>query len=212
RDCRFGARRLLFGRIASEGAIYDRLDLSNNVYDRIRPDLRVRRDVEDALAFDLASVPFTLVQARARRIVVRSTDQVPTKQLVQELARRQRVVLLGFDSGRALDSTSDLPAMPDTRLYRCASFLEQACLVHFARRCVFLTEGDFGSHIYVPPFMGRNVVAIAPASIFKLGTTPIEFWNERVFRFGGQIRPVTVEDLFSSPDSLQRRLDDLLSC
>lgn len=70
-------------------------------------------------------------------------------------------------------------------------------------RCVFLTEGDFGSHIHIPPFMGHDVVAIAPQSLYDFESTPIEFWNGSVFRFGGQTRPAVAEDVFSSDASIE---------
>ena len=79
-------------------------------------------------------------------------------------------------------------------------------------------KGDFGSHIYVPPFMGKDVFAIAPRSVYQLdtlpgvrwSTTPIEFWNRKVFRFGGQIFAKISEDVFDSPQSMLKLVEEII--
>lgn len=205
--CTFGCHRTLLER---EGNIYDRLDLGNNLYKKIEPDLRIRDEVERQIGFDLME-PYVLVQTRARQIVVRSQDIVPKEDLIRALARRVRVVLLSFHTGRTFDSFSQFDASLGCTPYACRSFVEQACLVHFAKRCVFFTEGDFGSHMYVPPFMGKEVVAIAPRSIYELGTTPIEFWNRNVFPSGGRIIPRVSEEMLSSRHNISETVDEVLS-
>jgi hypothetical protein len=207
RGCTFGAPRILYGRLTSVGDIYERLNLGNNTFSRISPDLSVRPGLEKALGFDLGSEKYILVQSRARKTLQPSSATIPVLPLVGELHRHMRVILLGFDTGRTLDSTSEFAELRQAQSYRCGSFAEQACLVHFARHCVFMTEGDFGSHIYVPPFLGRDVVAVAPRDVYAIGTTPLEFWNRNVFRFGGQIRPLISEDLFATADSLRSAFD-----
>jgi hypothetical protein len=139
--------------------------------------------------------PYALVQTRMRNIWRRSTATIDRNAIVEALGRRFRVVLLEFGEIRRDDSFSAFDDVPGVARVAVQGFPEQSCLVHHARANVFLTEGDFGSHIYVPPFLGRDVVAIAPRDVYELGTTPIEFWNGSVFRFGGGIRPVVAEDL-----------------
>jgi hypothetical protein len=196
--------------LLAEAGIYESLDLDNNVFKRIEPDLSVRGAVEEKLGWDLET-PFVLCQTRSREIVVRSEELVPKERLIEALARRTRVVQLSFSTGRHLDSYSSFADKPNCSLYHCGSFVEQACLVHFARHCLFFTEGDFGSHIYVPPFLGKDVVTIAPADVYELGTTPIDFWNRTVFRFGGQIIPKISEQVFASDESMMGVADGLLS-
>jgi hypothetical protein len=200
-----------------EGNIYEALDLENDVFEKILPDFSVRRAIEEKLGWNLET-PFVLVQTRSREIVVRSKDLVPKEQLIEELVRRFNVVLLSFRTGRYLDSYSSFNKIANCYSYDSKSFLEQACLVHFAKHCVFFTEGDFGSHIYVPPFMGKDVFAIAPRSVYQLdtlpgvrwSTTPIEFWNRKVFRFGGQIFAKISEDVFDSPQSMLKLVEEII--
>lgn len=194
----------LFGWSRNDGVmdIYDLLDVENNLYRRIEPDLCVRSVVEAQLGWSLDE-PYLLIQTRRRDAATDqpSADTIDIEPLVQELSRHVRVVLLAFDTGRWLDSNSEFGEQAGCYQYACSSFPEQACLIHHARHCVFFTEGDFGSHIYVPPFMGRDVTAVASRSIFGLESAPIDFWNQRVFRFGGQIIPAEAEDVFGSDEA-----------
>ena len=191
------------------GDIYARLDLSNNVYRRIEPDLALRRSLEERLGWSLDE-PYVLVQARRRDKAQASVDRLSehaVARLLGRLAGRLRVVLLGFATGRWLDSYSAFaPGLAGAR-YDCRTFPEQACLIHFARHCLFLSEGDLGSHTYVPPLMGRDVTVLAPRSIFSLESSPVEFWNRNVFRFGGQMIPEASEDLEEHESPVYGRLE-----
>ncbi|MCO6452814.1 MAG: hypothetical protein J5I90_18675 [Caldilineales bacterium] len=187
-----------------KSSIYEWLDPDNNLYRQITPDLSVCETVAEKLGWPL-SEPFILCQTRHRDESPRSTDLIPTaglNALLGQISQHFRIVLLSFNTGRAMDSYSMFDHNPNFYTYHCSGFPEQSCLIHHAARCLFFTEGDFGSHIYLPPFMGKEVFAVAPHSVYQLGTTPIDFWNENVFRFGGQIIPLTAEASFSSADAI----------
>ena len=190
-------RGFVFGcdpdRIEAEADIGEGLAVENNLYARIAPDLTVRPEVERRAGFDL-SEPYILVQTRQRRVGPTSAP-VPAAQVIRALSPQMRVVRLSFETGRLLDSFSRFDGDQDCVDYAARSFPEQACLIHFAARCVFLTEGDFGSHTYVPPFMGKDVVAVAPRSVYTPWRDAIDFWNRAVFRFGGQLIPHVAEEL-----------------
>jgi|GEM_PF-1902659 len=195
-----------------EGDIYDQLDLSNNIFKRIEPELMVLNKVEEKLGWSLTK-PFVLCQARQRDIPQASEDSLPgekLEQFIETLAGEVNVVLLSFNTGRWLDSYSSFENYPGCSYYHCSSFPEQACLIHFAKHCLFFTEGDLGSHTYVPPFMGKDVTVVAPHSVYQLVSAPIDFWNQEVFRFGGQMLPRTSEDVFSSTSSQLAFIDELL--
>lgn len=206
-------RGLAFGcdpdRIEQDADIFERLDLEANLYQPVAPDLLVRPEIERRLGFDL-SEPYVLVQTRMRH-VGRQSAAVPADDFLKALADRMRVVLLSFDTGRAFDSFSRFDEGARGVRYTARSFPEQACLVHFARHCVFLTEGEFGSHIYVPPFMGRDVTLIAPRSVDERFRSNIEFWNRSVCRFGGQIHPRISEQVLASPQAVRALVDAVLS-
>jgi hypothetical protein len=181
------------GRIEHDADIGDRLELTGNRYVPLVPDLTLRGEIERQIGFNLTE-PYVLVQGR-QRPVGPSSAPLPAAAIVRGLARQMRVVRLWFETGRRLDSFSRFDPRTDCVDYHARTFPEQACLVHFAARCVFLTEGDFGSHTYVPPFMGKDVVAIAPRRVYEPWRGAIEFWNREVFRFGGQIIPQLAEDV-----------------
>ena len=122
-----------------------------------------------------------------------------------------RVVLLSFDTGRAFDSFSRFDPSLRCLHYRGRSFPEQACLIEFARRCVFFTEGTFGGHLYVPPLMGKDVVAIGPRSVDTEWSAIIDFWNRHVCRFGGQIVLKVSEDVLASGRSTRELADEIVS-
>jgi hypothetical protein len=196
-----------------DGEVYERLDVQNNVYAKINPDLSVAKSVEEKLGRPLTK-PYILCQTRRRDCAQPSSDALPWKKvtrLVELLTTEMDVVLLSFDTGRYADSYSEFELATSGIHYHCTSFPDQACLIHFAQHCLCFTEGDFGSHIYVPPFMGRDVTAIAPRSIYEIGSTPIDFWNQNVFRFDGQIIPEVAEEVLVSNARRSRLARQILS-
>ena len=205
-ECIFGADRRLFGAIPAEGSIYDQMDHRNNLYAPIAPDLSQRAGLEERLGFSLDE-PYVLIQGRRRDTAQRSSGEIDQDRLIGALAERGRVVLADFSTGRAHDSYSRFD-LPDVHRVELSAFPEQSCLIHSAAACVFLTEGDFGSHMYIPPLLGRDVWSVAPGDVYELGTTPIDIWNHHVFRWGGGIRPVRAEQL-TDPARLADFCDDI---
>lgn len=63
----------------------------------------------------------------------------------------------------------------------------------------------------MPPFMGKDVTSVAPRSIYSLHSAPVDFWNQRVFRFGGRIIPGAAEDTLTSPATIEKAAGDILS-
>lgn len=197
----------------SRGSIYGLLNTNNNVFKKIEPDLDYLSSVEKKLGWKLTE-PYILCQSRRRDTPQACDDEFPKEKLEQFLGvlsknSNIKIVLLSFNTGRRNDSYSDL-AYQGCWEYQCDNFPEQACLIHFARHCLFFTEGDLGSHIYVPPLMGQDVTMIAPQSIYDLESAPIEFWNREVFQFGGQIIEETSEKIFDSVNSMQQFSEELV--
>lgn len=190
--CRFGIDR--FDAAPGTGDIYEGLDLENNLFRRIVPAREQLPGLEERAGFPLDE-PFVLVQSRQRDIGARSDALIDEAAIVATLAKRTRVVWLGFTTGRKLDSYSEPATTEGVHTLTIGSFAEQSCLIDKASACVFFTTGDFGSHLYVPPFLGRDVLAVTPRDVLEIGTAPIAFWNENVFRFGGRLEPVVAETL-----------------
>ncbi len=211
-------KSLLFSYVFSPdlkgaGNIYEKLDLDNNEFKKIEADLSVTDTVEEKLGWRLAE-PYVLCQIRIRETREISGDVLPKAEmnrLFSALGENLKVVLLSFSTGRQFDSYSVFDDSPTCFRYSCGSFPEQACLIHFASHLLFFTEGDFGSHIYVPPLMGRDVTAVAPRSVFEiLATSPVRgeradaltFWNRKVYRFGGQVIPRVAEEVFATEERI----------
>lgn len=190
-----------FGITPEHTGIYDKLDTSKNIFKKIEPDFSLLEKVQGKTQLSLDK-PFILCQMRNREIILRSKDDVNYEDIIKELSSKCPVLLLSFNTGRKLDSYSTFDSLPGCYSYQASTFTEQALLIYFARICLFFTEKDFGSHMYVPPLMGKNVYTVAPASVYKLGTAPIDYWNSSVFRFGGRIIPIKSDDL-STPNSIK---------
>ncbi|WP_141699198.1 hypothetical protein [Candidatus Thiosymbion oneisti] len=184
-----------------------------DIYQKIEPDFTVLNAVEKQLGWNLTE-PFVFCQTRMRDTDQLSKDILPRgklAKLIEAVAREVKVVLLSFHTGRWLDSYSEFENYPNCFRYPCKSFPEQACLIHFAKHCLFFTEGDFGSQIYVPPFLGKDVTAIAPSTVYRIGSTPIDLWNRNLFRFGGQIIPKVSEEVFASKNNMMKVVIDTLN-
>lgn len=205
--CIFGVDRTYYGFCGHYGNIYNRFDFltKNNFYTSITPDLNSKREIEEKLRFSL-NRPYILIQNRSRKIGPQyGMLQHETQKIIVSLAQHMPIVLLSFHTGRLFDSESSVESPgANCLVYQSESFREQGTLIYHAHNCVFFTEGDLGSHTYLPPFMGKNVIIIAPQSIFSQPSAPIVNWNTHIFRFGGQMIPFPAELLFNSDSSLQQ--------
>ena len=195
------------------GGIYGSLETKNNIYRKLEPDLGVLPSVQDQLGWVL-SEPFVLCQTRhreTRQLSGQLLPQVEIRKLIDRVAERIKVVLLSFDTGRAFDSYSRFEDSAGCFAYCCRSLPEQACLISFAKHCLFFSEGDLGSHVYVPPMMGKDVSVVAPQSIYQLESAPLEFWNRDVFRFGGRIIPLASEHVLATDSTIRQTARRVLS-
>ena len=207
--CVFGVDPRYYGGPGEHpGSIYAKLDLENNRHRKIEPDPSARAEIEKQVGFSLEK-PYVLMQLRKRAIGPQSGCPLDEKLLIDELSRHAPIVLLSFNTGRYLDSTSNAQETGKATVVNLGSFVEQSCLIAYAHRCVFLSEGDLGSHTYLPPLMGKNVVIVASKEIFERPSAPIDLWNEKVFRFGGQMIPWPWERVAETKESLRARVDAL---
>jgi hypothetical protein len=191
-NCHFGVDRRYYPRSTLNGAIYRQLSGANNIFAKIKHDEGFRASLEERLGFAL-SEPYLLVQTRNRLVGPQSGRGFDPMPLLQELAKKIKTVVLGFDSQRFMDSGSKLNT--SDRMYQLdvRSFKEQSCLIHYAQRCLFITEGDLGSHTYLPPMMGKDVYVLASSGVFERDSAPINEWNKSIFSFGGQMLRVDAE-------------------
>lgn len=196
KGCKFGCDRITFDFNNHDGNIYEHLDIQNNVYKKINCSKEVCNNLKKKIG--LKDRPFILIQDAKRDIVQRSKETSNKELLIKKLSEIYDIVLLSFKTGRNKDSFSEFKKINNTYEYECNSFTEQTCLISMAETCIFFTEGDFRSHIYVPPFVGKDVYAIAPEDVYTLNTSPVEFWNKNVFRFDGNIKCYTNKFLYDT--------------
>lgn len=190
--------------------IYSKNIIPHNSFAKILPNFEVKKEIEKSLGFALDE-NYILCQTGNRQIITRSADIIDKEAIILDLAKDQKVILLSFNSGRNLDSGSTFEKIYDNVYeYKCREFKEQSCLIYFSKFCVFFTEGDFRSHNYVPPFLGKNVISIAPKSVFALGNAPIDFWNREIFKFGGKIIAVESEELQKDHRAIKNYLSQAL--
>lgn len=200
-------RGLTFGY----GGLYLNLDLDNNLFARINPDLSQKDTIKEDVGFNIEKEPYVLIQTATRKRG-KTDEKLPVETMLANINTKYKVVLLGFDTMRNLDSYSEIATTRDFVTYKATNFVQQGCLIHFARKCVFFTEGDFRSHIYVPPFMGRDVYAVAHEMVYNLPTAPIDHWNKNVFKFGGHIKPVSLNNnLLADEGKLKKVINETIN-
>ena len=176
------------------GGIYNnpsnQLNLNNNEYTKIQPS-DCKKKIEDKLNFSLEE-PYILCQTGWRSHIGISHAEIDYESYLSEFIKKYNVILLDFETGRSHDSYSKFKNKYIN--YQCKSLSEQSVLITNADKCIFFTEGDFRSHLYLPPMMGKDVHIIAPQDVWNLHSAPYQFWNKNVFKFGGQIIPHVLED------------------
>jgi hypothetical protein len=182
-----------------------RLNLFNNKYIKFEADLKVQSDIENHLNINLDE-PYILCQTAARDIVKRDKTELHIDEFIISLSQHMPVICLGFDVSKKLNSKSAFDIESENVvLYNANTLNEQSCLIEKSKHCVFFSEGDFRSHMYVPPLFGKSVTAIATEAVFNsvsafpgMTNAPINFWNEHVWNFGGKIEPLYYEEIASS--------------
>lgn len=203
--CVFGVDRRFYVFKTHYGRIYNQFDflISNNTYTRIVADRSIMNIVAAELGFSL-NKPYILIQGRHRNIGPQYGKlDYQIKGFIQMLAQYMPVVLLSFKTGRYLDSSSEFQVDYNNCFsYIATSFYEQSILIDSAYKCVFFTDGDLGSHTYLPPFMGKDVFVIAPESIFSQHSSPINEWNKYIFHFGGRMIPYAIESILVSHENI----------
>tara|TARA_R110002153_G_scaffold29946_12_gene91881 strand:- start:459 stop:1481 length:1023 start_codon:yes stop_codon:yes gene_type:complete len=207
--CEFGK----CGIYGPERKPHGRLNVPNNVYKKFTADLSKQKMIEDKLGISLDE-PFILCQSGARSIVQRDKTILDIDDFIIAMSKELPVICLGFDTGKFLDSKSTFNNIESKNIYHCnlSTLQEQSCLIAKAKHCVFFTEGDFRSHMYLPPFFGKSVTAVASRAMFEPtisdhvatepGKTnaPLDFWNEHVWNFGGKITPLYYEKISGTND------------
>ncbi len=170
------------------GSIYEgRLSLDNNEYKQIDVNFKNKTRIQNKIDINLDK-PFILCQTGFRDgkgYTNKSKVKIDHELIFNKINSELPVLCLDFNSGRYWDSSSNFNNIFDT--YKCKGFDEQSILISCAEHCIFTTEGDFRSHLYLPPMLGKDVHVIASKEVLQLPSASSKYWNENIFDFGGKM-------------------------
>ena len=197
---KFGANRFCFGLDTEHATIYDGSNLKQNKYTQLRTKNKSTAGVEGDYIF---------VMTASRSQIVRDNKTLDIESILNALSSLGEVIVGEFKTVRTNETEPISHSNQQVRRHSISNLEEQVNLINFAKVCVFISEGDFRSHTYVPPMAGRDVFVIGSSGIYKNGD--IEGWNRHVFNFGGQIIPLPVELIDPKSQSGYERLCNILS-
>lgn len=188
----------LNGVFFDHGTIYENCDHTINYFKKIEPDFTQIDSLSNELGFDITKEKYTYIQSGFRTIVTRSKQTIDFDYILEKISNiNQKIVISNFFTNRYNDTLCRY-GNTNQKIIDVSNFKKQSCLIHFANKNLFFSEGDFRSHNYVPPFMGKDVYSVAHQDVFSIGTTPIDFWNKNLFKFGGQIIPIKINERIES--------------
>jgi len=104
---------------------------------------------------------------------------------------KTKKIFMVFHSSRVFDSHGSIDA---SRLSNSITQVlvetlsQQLELIASADFCVFFTQGDLRSHVYLPPLIGKDVYVVSSDQIANYSY--IDHWNKNVFNFGGKIKMI----------------------
>jgi len=152
----------------------------------------IKSKLQKEINLDLDS-PYILCQTgyRGGHYTEKSNTKIDHSKIFNNLQLDLPILYLDFNSGRYFDSTSNFKV----KSYSCSNFNEQACLISLSSYCIFTTEGDFRSHTYIPPMLGKDVHVVASNEVLNLPSESSDFWNRNIFHFGGKIHTYEYEKL-----------------
>jgi|9_EtaG_2_1085328.scaffolds.fasta_scaffold53027_1 hypothetical protein len=184
-------------RPGGRGGIYNhvqnKLDLNNNHYVKFNYDTTKTQTIQNRLGFSIND-DYVLCQTAFRVGYDNCKVKIDYRKVLNSLVKNDKVVLVDFNTNRLNDSYSNFENSKHT-VIQVNDIREQSVLIHHAKRCIFLSEGTLRSHTYLPPMFGKDVEIVSSNYIFNTKQSPIEFWNENVFLFGGKMIKNIYEEL-----------------
>ena len=180
------------GSIYSNGKFLDNNKFTKINIGTISNFSNIKEKIQNKINLDL-NKPFILCQTgyRGGHYTEKSNVKIDHNKVFNNLQSDIPILYLNFNSGRYFDSTSNF----EVESYSCNNFNEQACLVLLSAYCIFTTEGDFRSHTYIPPMLGKDVHVVTSNEVLKLPSSSSDFWNDNIFNFGGKMYTYEYEKL-----------------
>lgn len=192
----FGAQRNRFEAFPGKfqhPTIYTNYILTDNIF----LNLLQLIDTRESTRFQnlaTGSRPLILVQRAERELVIRNDARMNEFQILEELSKFGKVVLMEYTPSRTFDTSGVFNSEFKYERITFNSLAEQVALLLHADICVSFSHGDFRSHNYIAPFLGKVGYSIAPFEILK--NSAFELWNEKVFP--GKIVAIPSDNLLAS--------------
>lgn len=201
-------KNLIYGVDFNHDTIYQNCDVKINKFQKIEPDLSCLNEICNQLEFDLTKEDFIYIQSGFRDIVTRSKKIINFDYIFDKISNNNcKIVIANFFTNRSNDTLTRYGNI-EKQIINVTNFKTQSCLIYFAKKNIFFSEGDFRSHNYVPPFLGKDVYSVAYDDVFNIGTTPIDYWNNNLFVFGGKIIPVVLNDNIDSYEQILKIINE----
>lgn len=198
----------IYGVEFDHGTIYEDCDIKINKFVKIEPDLTYIEQISNEVGFDITKENYIYIQSGFRNIVTRSKKIIDFDYIFDKISDcKHKIILSNFFTNRSNDTITRYGKF-ETNIVNVPNFKKQSCLINFAIKNIFFSEGDFRSHNYVPPFLGKDVYSVAYDDVFSIGTTPIEYWNDNIFNFGGKIIPIKLKDKLESYDQIFKIINE----
>lgn len=198
----------IYGVDFNHGTIYGNCDVIINKFVKIEPDLTYIEEISNELNFDITKENYIYIQSGFRDIVTRSKKIINFNYIFDNISNSNyKIILSNFVTNRSNDTLTRYGNF-EKNIIHVPNFKKQSCLINFAQKNIFFSEGDFRSHNYVPPFLGKDVYSVAYDDVFTIGTTPIEYWNKNIFNFGGNIIPIKLKDNIDSYDQIIKIINE----
>ena len=192
----FGAQRNrleAFPRKMQYPSIYTDYILSGNCYVNLRDQIN-KNELKKFQKLAKSSELLIVVQRAERELVVRNNTRLDEEEILESLSRYGRIILLEYKPSRMLDTAGIFDSKFGYERITFDSLAEQVSVLIHADVCLSLSHGDFRSHNYIAPFIGKVGYSVAPFEILR--NSALEIWNEKIFP--GKIIPVPTDNLKSS--------------
>jgi hypothetical protein len=140
--------------------------------------------------------PYVVIQTAQRSEKNRINKKPNIRELIRIISNKVQVVNINFKTDRSNDTFAKEIVQEKVINVEINDFRQQCVLINNSLTSIFETQGDFRSHTYIPPFLGKKVYVYVNRPVLFLGTCPIDMFNKYIFtKLGGEMNVIVEEEL-----------------
>tara|TARA_B100000315_G_C14589777_1_gene595097 strand:- start:193 stop:1287 length:1095 start_codon:yes stop_codon:yes gene_type:complete len=141
--------------------------------------------------------PYIVIQ-NAQRFGKNRIDKKPNiRKLISKISNKVQVVNINFNTDRSFDTVSNKVDEKKVINIKINDFQQQCVLIKNSLTSIFETQGDFRSHTYIPPFLGKKIYVYVNRPVLFLGTGPVDMFNKYLFKkLGSEMHIIIEEELW----------------